>query len=43
MEEIDQKLLEREAMQNARYLEYLDHMGLEDTYANRKGMKLLDN
>ena len=41
MEEIDQKLLEREPMENAKYLVYLDHTGLEDTYVNRKGMKLL--
>ena len=43
MEEIDEKLLQREAVQNAKYLDYLDHMGLEDTYASRKGMNLLDN
>ena len=43
MEEIDEKLLQREAVQNAKYLDYLDHMGLEDTYANRKSMNLLDN
>ena len=43
MEEIDEKLVQREAVQNAKYLDYLDHMGLADTYANRKGMNLLDN
>ena len=43
MAEIDEKLLQREAVENAKYLDYLDHLGLEDTYANRKGINLLDN
>ena len=43
MEEIDEKLIQREAVQNAKHLDHLDHMGLEDTYANRKGMNLLNN
>lgn len=38
MEEIDQNLIHREAMENAKYLEYLEQMELEDTYANIKGM-----
>lgn len=43
MEEIDQKLMYRVANKNAKYLDYLEKMELEDTYANIKGMNVLIN
>ena len=42
MEEIDQQMIHREALRNVQYVEYLEQIELEDTYANTEDINVLD-